>query len=252
MAREHVWIHFVTAPTDTASQNTRLVADPCSPFARCCSAKLKYAIHLHLQKNMPLPHSKRSNNGKTQAGHRVKRENIVRRLLDGLLGSVKAEFESGYMLDESIWRLAVATEGRFFSARPGRGAARRVTMEGVSLQKMTPTSESTIPTLYVGAFREVDGRVLLKGRFHMPVQLRVNMAIWFAFFLVFTASLTASALGAAEPLPWWQLAAGSSLLAAGVGTVALGRRQSMNDIPRLANVIANALSGTPESFEEPS
>lgn len=194
--------------------------------------------------------SKQSNNSIDQAGHRTTGETGIRRFLDWLFGSVEAEFESGFKLDEAVWRLAVATEGRFFNARPGRATEGRVSMEGVSLQKMTPTSESTMPTLYVGMFQEVDGRVSLKGRFHMPRRLRVNMAIWFAFFLVFAADLARSAVGAAEPMPGWLLASGAGLLAAGVGSVVLGRRQSMNAIPRLANVIANALSGTPESFEE--
>ena len=194
--------------------------------------------------------SKQTNNSIDQTGHRATGETGIRRFLDGLFGSVAAEFESSFKLDEAVWRLAVATEGRFFNARPGRATEGRVTMEGVSLQKMTPTSASTMPTLYVGVFQEVDGRVSLKGRFYMPRRLRVNMAIWFALFLVFTADLTGSALGAAEPMPWWLLSTGIGLLSAGVGSVVVGRRQSMNEIPRLANVIANALSGTPESFEE--
>jgi hypothetical protein len=225
----------------------RILKEACeqAPWLLPCATK----ITTHLRPPMPPTHALRSNKDMARSGHRTTRESAIRRLLDWFWGSVEAEFESGYLLEESVWRLAVATEGRFFNGRPGGAKSGRVSIEGVSLQKMTPTSESTMPALYIGAFQEAGGRVWLKGRFHMPKRLRIDMAIWFAFFLVLAAGVAAPRLVAAEPVPEWLLATGVGLLAAGLGSVVKGRRQSMDDIPRLANVIANALSGTPESYE---
>jgi hypothetical protein len=168
---------------------------------------------------------------------------MMRRLFDQLYGSV-ADFESAVGLEESVKRLSAATERSVLGAWTHQAAIGRVSTNRVSLQRVIPFVGNSFKPCYIGKFRQINGRVVLTGRFTMLWWVKAFMTFWFGFCILWTA-LAMLPLLARDPHTWWFPFAGAGMLAAVVAFVALCKRLSRNDVPWLSKVIEDALSKEP-------
>jgi hypothetical protein len=83
----------------------------------------------------------------------------MRGLFDSLWGSVPAEFQSLFRLDESVKKLSMATRRFVFLLATKPVAVGTVSMERVSLRRMTPFYGNNF-YVFFGEIRERDGRVV--------------------------------------------------------------------------------------------
>lgn len=169
---------------------------------------------------------------------------MMQRLLDLLYGAVAADFESAFGLEESVKRLSAATERSVFGALTHQAAVGRVSTDRVSLQRVIPFVGNSFKPFYIGEFRQINGRVVLTGRFTMLWWVKAFMTFWFGFCIFWTA-LAILPLLARDPHTWWFPFAGAGMFAVGVAFVALCKRLSRNDVPWLSRVIQDALSKEP-------
>ena len=96
---------------------------------------------------------------------------MIRQAFDWLYGSAPAVFESAFGFEESVRRLAAATERSALRSIGREVAIGRVTCERVSIYKSHQLlTKRAIKMAFIGRFHEVNGRVLLTGRFSMPLQ----------------------------------------------------------------------------------
>ena len=169
---------------------------------------------------------------------------MIHQLLDLLYGAVPADFESAFGLEESVRRLSAATERSVFGALTHQAAVGRVSEARVSLQRVNPFVRNSFKPFYIGEFREINGRLVLSGRFTMLWWVKAFMTFWFGFCLLWTA-LAILPLLARDPHTWWFPFAGVGMFAVGVAFVALCKRLARNDVPWLSKVIQDALSKQP-------
>jgi len=162
---------------------------------------------------------------------------VIGRLLDLAYGAVPAEFESAFGLEESIERLAAATERSIPYAYPHEAAVGRVSEKRVWLRRANPRAGNSFKPFYIGRFRKVGRRVVLSGRFAPALFPKLFMTLWLGLCLAWTGTVMVYAR------EWWAPAVGAALFAFGVAMVLIGKRTGRADIPWLSEVIRNALSG---------
>jgi hypothetical protein len=173
--------------------------------------------------------------------------------LRGLLyGSIPAEFESAYDLEESVRRLAAATgTGRsFFSWLAQQRAVGTVTETHVELYRFGPFDillmGMFVKLYFRGRFERRSGHTTLTGRFTMHPLGKVNVTNWLGF-----VPLTVIASAIVIGFRWWcvvLVAMGTFSL--GCTIVWIGRCISRDDPAWLSKVIENALSRELPSNEQ--
>lgn len=168
----------------------------------------------------------------------------MRRLFDLLYGAIPADFESTFGLEESVERLLAATGRSVFGALTHQAAVGHVSKDRVSLQRVIPFVGNSFKPFYVGEFREIDGRVVLTGRFTMLWWVKAFMTFWFGFCALWTV-LAIAPLLMRDATAWWFPFVGAGMFVVGVAFVAFCKRLSRNDIPWLSKVIQDALSKEP-------
>src|SRR5512138_3406193 len=103
---------------------------------------------------------------------------MIRRLLPLLYVERPLELESRFGLEESIRRLAGATERTPFSAMAQQRAVGEVTAERVCLQRVIPFVRNYFKPFFVARFMERNGRAVLVGAFQMNRWVRAFMIAW--------------------------------------------------------------------------
>jgi hypothetical protein len=101
----------------------------------------------------------------------------MRRIFGLLYGSVPAEFESRFGLQESVEKLSAARQ-RFVLFPTKRGAVGRVSKDRVWLRRPFPAHDAHSGMSFSGTFRERDGRVMLSGRFTVNWFMKALMTAW--------------------------------------------------------------------------
>jgi hypothetical protein len=94
---------------------------------------------------------------------------------------------------------------------------------------------------FSGRFVEVDGQIVLEGRFGLPPSAKAFMAFWFVLGLLWT--VVVCFIFAQNPTQNWPFPlAGLGLLLGGVGIVKYGSWYSRDDAGWLAERIRGALT----------
>jgi hypothetical protein len=163
----------------------------------------------------------------------------MRGLFDFLWGSVPAEFQSRFGLDESVRRLSNATR-RFVFLITRSVAVGKVSRDRVSLCRVMPFYGNFF--FFVGKFREQDGRVVLSGVFALSDSFKALMTFWLGFFVLWTSLVILGLLIRGDPPLWWFLLGGVGMLGAGLTFVWLLKWMSRNDVVWLSRLIQDALS----------
>jgi hypothetical protein len=104
---------------------------------------------------------------------------MIRWITNWWRGSPPVEFASSFGLSESVERLKAATRRSVFSVLARQEAVGTVTESRVSLQRVIPMMGNSFKPFYRGRFIEVDGNVILTGRFTMHWLVKVFMTFWF-------------------------------------------------------------------------
>jgi len=165
------------------------------------------------------------------------------RVFNFLFGSVPVQFPSDFPLAESVARLRARTKRSVFVSLFERSAAGPVTESRVRLQRVIPFFGNSFKPVFVGAFTQSHGRVVLEGRFTMFLFTKVFMTIWLSFALVWT--ILAESLSVAHDGPRSLPLVGLVFLAAGIGFIRGCWWLSRNDMAYLTSVIRSALSPGP-------
>jgi hypothetical protein len=172
---------------------------------------------------------------------------VIRWFINLLYGSVPADFESAFDLDQSVRRLASATGRSVFSALFQQRAVGKVSASGVSIQRVIPLVGNSFKPYFVGAFQDSGHRVILSGRFTMHWCGKVFMSVWFGGCVLWTIAAVTGVL--LEDLKkWWVPFIGVGMICAGIAMVWVGKWFARNDIAWLSRVIQEALGvGPPNS-----
>jgi hypothetical protein len=163
----------------------------------------------------------------------------MRWLFDFLYGSVPAEFESRFGLDESVRKLSTATR-RFVFLITKQVAVGNVSKDGVSLCRVMPFYGNFF--YFFGEFREHNGRVVLSGRFTLSWFAKALMTFWLGFCLFWTSLAALAVVLARDPHVWWFPLTGAVMFGVGVAVVWFLKWMSRNDIAWLSRVIQDSLS----------
>jgi hypothetical protein len=168
---------------------------------------------------------------------------MIRQLFDLLYGSVPAQWECAYGLDESVARLRAATRKSVFSMLTEPAAVGKVTELRVSLQRVIPMVRNSFKPFFFGQFVTRDGRVFLTGRFTMHVMVKVFMSFWFGFLALAVIGSVASALlaPAGRGPGFLFLVFPLGMCAFGLGLVRFGTWLARNDVQWLTDVIRGAI-----------
>ncbi len=176
---------------------------------------------------------------------------MLTRVFNFLFGNVPVQFPSEFPLSESVARLRARTKRSVFVSLFERSAAGPVTGSRVRLQRVIPLFGNSFKPIFVGAFTQRHGRVVLEGRFTMFLFSKVFMTIWLSFALVWAilaefvvlrtvrddpGRLGDGAMALSLPL------VGLVFFAAGIGFVRGCWWLSRNDMAYLTSVIRSALS----------
>jgi hypothetical protein len=163
----------------------------------------------------------------------------MRGLFDFLWGSVPAEFESRFGLDESVRRLSAVTR-RFVFLITRQVAVGHVSRDRVSLCRVMPFYGRFF--YFLGEFREQDGRVVLSGRFTLSWGFKALMTSWLGFFLFWESLVVLGLLVRGDPPLWWFLFGGVGMFGAGLTIVWLLKWMSRKDVVWLSTLIRDSLS----------
>ena len=163
-------------------------------------------------------------------------------LSDLLYGSVTAEFESRFGLQESVSRLSAATR-RFAFLTLQQVAVGRISKDRVFLHRAVPFFRNTHARYFFGEFNERNGRIVLSGRFTTSRFIKAFETVWFGGVAAGT-SIAAWQVWALGRGAWWSPLVGIAMLAFGVANLWFGKWLSRNDIPWLSKVIQEALSAS--------
>ncbi|MCL4501370.1 MAG: hypothetical protein M1438_05875 [Deltaproteobacteria bacterium] len=166
---------------------------------------------------------------------------MIRRFFNLLYGSVPAEFESAFPLQESVERLRATTKRTIFAALFQEAAVGRVTEQRVCLQRVIPFVGNSFKPFFIGSFRQVGDKVVLSGKFTMQRFVKVGMTVWFGFILFWTLDAFVITLQKA-PTVWYFPLVGVGMLCFGFFLVFAGKWFARNDTERLSRVIGEALS----------
>lgn len=167
-----------------------------------------------------------------------------------LFGDVPVELRSSFSLQESVERLKLATKRSLFSYLFSHAAAGRVTPTSVRLQRVIPMFGNSFKPIFVGRFVEIDGRVVLKGKFTMFRISKILTSIWFWFCLLWTCFTTIavglSFVGVTKITPDTRLAylfpfIGAGFVAFGTVFVRFSWWLSRSDMDYLLECMAGAL-----------
>jgi len=179
---------------------------------------------------------------------------MLTRIFNFLFGNVPVRFPSEFPLSESVARLRARTKRSVFVSLFERSAAGPVTESRVRLQRVIPFFGNSFKPIFVGAFTQRHGRVVLEGRFTMFLFSKVFMTIWLSFALVWailaefvvlrTVSKDPGRLGEGAMALSFPLV-GLVFFAAGIGFIRGCWWLSRNDMAYLASVIRSALSPAP-------
>ena len=167
---------------------------------------------------------------------------MIRGAWDLVYGATPAEFESSYGLDESLQRLAAATNRSVFSALTRQGAVGTVRHLRVSLQRVIRMVGNSFKPFFIGEFQQRNGRVVLTGWFTMTWPVKAFMSVWFGFLLLWTALGGASLVTQVQSDVAWLPLSGVGMIGAGIALVWIGKWFARNDAAWLSNVIQEALS----------
>jgi hypothetical protein len=168
---------------------------------------------------------------------------MLRQLFDLLYGSVPAQWECAYGLDESVARLRAATRKSLFSVLAEPAAVGKVTEMRVSLQRVIPMVRNSFKPFFFGQFVTREGRVFLTGRFTMHGTVKVFMSFWFGFLALTVIGSVAAALvapaGRGPGLLFLLFPLG--MCGFGIGLVRFGTWLARNDMQWLTDVIQGAI-----------
>jgi len=167
------------------------------------------------------------------------RRRTVRWLFDFLYGSVPAEFESRFGLEESVRRLSIATR-RFVFLITKQVAVGRVSENWVSLSRVMPFYGNFF--YFFGGFHEHNGRVVLSGRFALSWFAKAFMTFWLGFTLLWTSLAMLAVFARGDLTLWLFPLIGAVMFGAGLTFVWFLKRMSRNDIAWLSRVIRDSLS----------
>jgi hypothetical protein len=170
---------------------------------------------------------------------------MIRWFWNLVYGSVPAEFQSSYGLDQSVRRLADATGRSVFSALTRQRAVGTVKASKVSLQRVIPFIGNSFKFFFIGQFQNRDGRTVLVGRFTMHWFVKAFMSIWFGFIALWTLFAIAALPFHISKDNWFAPLFGVGMFAAGIALVWVCRWFSRNDVAWLSNVVSSALDGQP-------
>lgn len=155
------------------------------------------------------------------------------------VGSDPVEFASSYDLVESVARLKAATKKWSLFNVSEQAAVGRVSEARVSLQRVIPMVGNSFKPVFVGRFEQVQGKVVLTGRFKLSWFVKLFMAYWFGFCALFVVLSLAAAIH--KPAAALMSLAGVGMFALGLGMTRLFAWFSRNDPAWLSDVIRAAL-----------
>jgi hypothetical protein len=169
---------------------------------------------------------------------------MIRWFLDLLYGSVSAEWESAYPLEESVTRLRAATLRSVFSALAEPAAVGTVSESRVKLQRVIPMVGNSFKPFFLGQFVKRGERVFLTGRFTMLLIAKIFMSLWFGLLAFVSIAALVSMLAAPAERPGHiSLVLGPlAMMAFGIGMLRLGKWFCRNDVAWLTHVIRRAIS----------
>ena len=169
---------------------------------------------------------------------------MIPSVLAFLYGDVPARFPSDFPMAESVARLRERTKRSVFATLLQEAAAGPVTESRVRLNRVIPLFGNSFKPVFVGAFRQDLGRVVLEGRFTMFLFSKILMTIWLAFALVWTG-VAVFAVTRSPTLTLLFPLFGLCFVVAGVAFLRFCWWLSRNDMPYLASVINTALNRSP-------
>jgi hypothetical protein len=164
----------------------------------------------------------------------------MRGLFDFIWGSVPAEFESRFGLDESVRKLSVATRRFVFLLATKPIAVGTVTNDRVSLRRITPFYGNNF-YFFFGEFREQNGQVVLSGRFTLSPFFKLFMTLWLSFCPSWTIVAAVGVIARGDTSLWWFPLCGVGAFGAGVMFAWLLKWMSRNDVAWLSRVIQDSL-----------
>lgn len=167
---------------------------------------------------------------------------MIRNPFNFFYGSIPAEFESKFSLDESIRRLERMTKRTSFGALTSQAAVGRVTERRVILKRSIPFISNSFKPFFVGRLKRTRHGIILEGRFTMHWLIKAFLTYWFGFCLVWTALASYAVLVSQTAEQWWFPLAGIAMFGMGFCIVQTGKFFSRNDREWLSNVIRSALS----------
>lgn len=164
---------------------------------------------------------------------------MYRWIKDLWVGSEPVEFVSSYGLVESVDRLKAATKKWSLFNVSEQAAVGRVSEARVSLQRVIPMIGNSFKPVFVGRFEQMQGKVVLTGRFRLSWFARLFMAYWFGFCVLFVALSLVAAIH--KPAAALMSLAGAGMFALGLAMTRLFTWFSRNDPAWLSEVIRGAL-----------
>ncbi len=169
---------------------------------------------------------------------------MLRWFLNLLYGSVSAEWESAYPLEESVARLRAVTLRSAFSALAESAAVGTVSESEVKLQRVIPMVRNSFKPFFLGRFVKRGEQVFLTGRFTMLLITKIFMSFWLGFLAFFSIAALVSMLAAPPEKPgrFSLVLAPLAMMAFGIGMLRLGKWFCRNDVQWLTNVIRRAIS----------
>jgi hypothetical protein len=136
-----------------------------------------------------------------------------------LYESTPAEFQSAFGLEESVERLRAATKRSVFSALSETAAVGKVSETSVRLQRVIPMFGNSFKPFFLGRFQKSEGKVLLVGRFTMPLAVKAFMTFWLGMVALISIGMligsTKPSLGPAALAPFGMVGAGLAMVAFG-------------------------------------
>ena len=170
---------------------------------------------------------------------------MIRALLGFLWDGLPARFDSDYDLAESVRRLKLATVAPDAGEPLHAVAQGQVSAERVRLMRRVPGQRSGVPSQFSGAFRQVNGRVVLEGRFELHAFVRTMLSL-IGGFTVLAGFMVSAALQEDAARLWWTPGIVLALAALGLALVAAGRTQAQPDAAWLSRLIRSALTAPAE------
>ncbi|HEV7613838.1 MAG TPA: hypothetical protein VGO37_18310 [Steroidobacteraceae bacterium] len=176
---------------------------------------------------------------------------MIRWFLNLLYGSISAEWESAYGIEESVTRLRAATKKSVFSALAEPAAVGTVSESKVKLQRVVPMVRNSFKPFLIGQFVERGERVFLVGRFTMLGAVKVFMSVWLGLVVVFgLAALFGHTAIKSGSFPF--VLVPFAMTGFGVGLLWFGKWLARNDAGWLGDVVKGAIGGTAGEPDPPS